>query len=71
MKKSITLEKRTENCQNWKKIQKSLEEFREMIALVRKYPIKPMQLTLPYQPYNLSKESYKYEAHPMPFYCSG
>ena len=54
-----TIDKKLQDSQRWKEAQKALENFKEMMKLVRKYPIKPMQQLPPSPPYTIS-ELYNY-----------
>ncbi len=54
-----TIEEKLKDSQSWKKAQETLANFEEIMKLVRKYPIKPMQSPLPSPPYTIP-ESYRY-----------
>ena len=48
-----TIESKLENSQKWKKAQKDLANFEEMMKLIRTYPTKPMQSPSPSSPYSI------------------
>jgi len=43
----------TKNIEKWKKAEQNLEEFYEVIRLVKKYPIKPIEKSVNSQPYQI------------------
>ena len=45
-----TIKAKLEDSQNWKGAKETLADFKEMMELIRKYPIR-IQSLLPYLPY--------------------
>jgi len=54
-----TIDEKIKNSQRWRKAQENLDNFMEMIMVVKQYPIKPIEQPLPSPPYS-PQESYKY-----------
>ena len=50
-----TIEEKVKEPHNLKKMQETLDNFDKMVALVRRYPVKPIKPVLPTPPYTIEK----------------
>ena len=55
-----TIDKKIYDLQSFKEAKESLEDFRKMMDLIKRYPVKPIQSSLPYQPYKINQNIYRY-----------
>lgn len=54
-----TIDDKLKDCERWKKAEKSLQDFDEMMKLIKKYPLIPSQEP-PCQPYEYQKRTYEF-----------
>ena len=48
-----TIEQKIHDCQRWKEAKETLDNFNEMMELIKEYLIKPMEQSPPSPPYTI------------------